>query len=195
MNNFSEIIKEMQKTGMKIPDERVCLKLDNAKEILKNTIEYFLSLEDKKVTWLSQYNDVADWLQDNKGKGLLLYGTCGQGKTVLSKYVIPAIFLNYHRKVVKYYDIQDMNNSVDAILQKKIISLDDIGTEDVYNSFGNKRMTFAEIVDLAEKESKLLIITTNLNAQELKDKYGERIYDRLIAITARVLFTGKSLRK
>jgi DNA replication protein len=61
--------------------------------------------------------------------------------------------------------------------------------------YGEKRLAFPELVDEAEKKGKLLIVTTNLSIQELKEKYGERTVDRLRAITTPILFKGESLRK
>ena len=137
---------------------------------------------------------MAKWLENNEGKGLLLYGDCGQGKSLLSRFILPAILLQYHNKVVTSFDVQEMNTRLDAVLMKKIVSLDDIGTEAMINDFGNKRMAFAEIVDQAEKKGKLLIISTNLNKDKLIEMYGERVFDRLCKLTKRILFTGKSMR-
>ena len=75
------------------------------------------------------------------------------------------------------------------------IYIDDIGTEEVSKVYGNVRCTFSELCDAAEQKGKLFIITTNLTANELEAKYGERTIDRLKAITKFVPFTGKSLRK
>jgi len=50
-------------------------------------------------------------------------------------------------------------------------------------------------MDAVEKYAKLIIISTNLTKSELKDRYGERVYERLISTTKRIEFTGKSLRK
>lgn len=61
--------------------------------------------------------------------------------------------------------------------------------------YGEKRLSFAELVDEAEKKGKLLIISTNLSLSELQQKYGERTVDRLRAITTPVVFKGDSLRK
>ena len=41
--------------------------------------------------WLPQYDFIAKWLKDNKGRGLMLMGNCGVGKTVMCCYVIPGI--------------------------------------------------------------------------------------------------------
>lgn len=72
---------------------------------------------------------------------------------------------------------------------------DDIGTENLSVKYGEKRLSFAELADEAEKKGKLLILTTNLSIDELREKYGERTIDRLRAITRTVLFSGESLRK
>lgn len=88
-----------------------------------------------------------------------------------------------------------MNADIDAVKQKHIIYIDDIGTESLSVKYGEKRMTFPELVDEAEKKGKLLIITTNLSLSEIKEKYGERTLDRLRAITTPIVFKGESLRK
>ena len=54
---------------------------------------------------------------------------------------------------------------------------------------------FAELVDLAEEKGTLLILTTNLTVDELRVKYGERVVNRLKAITNIIYFKGSSLRK
>ena len=145
--------------------------------------------------WLSEYDKVTEWLSDNRGRGLFLFGNCGQGKSMLCRYVLPAILLSYCHKVVSVFDTQQMNAQLDHVLSRHIISLDDIGTEEVINVFGNKRMAFAEIMDAAEKDGKLLIISSNLSVKELQERYGERTLDRIRATTTRILFNGKSFRK
>ncbi|WP_236264068.1 hypothetical protein [Dysgonomonas sp. Marseille-P4677] len=88
-----------------------------------------------------------------------------------------------------------MNSRIDYVLSRHIISLDDIGTEEVCNQYGNKRLAFAEIMDAAEKYNKLLIVSTNLSVDDIRRRYGERVLDRIKATTHRVLFEGESLRR
>ena len=194
MENFGRILDRMRVSGMTVPAQTVQIKTENAKVILRNAFDCFLALENRKTIWIDSYSEVAKWLENNEGKGLLLYGDCGQGKSLLSRFILPAILLQYHNKVVTSFDVQEMNTRLDAVLMKKIVSLDDIGTEAMINDFGNKRMAFAEIVDQAEKKGKLLIISTNLNKDKLIEMYGERVFDRLCKLTKRILFTGKSMR-
>ena len=144
---------------------------------------------------MNEYENIAEWLSNNQGRGLMLYGMCGLGKTVICSRVIPLLLNTYCRLLPTIINAQQMNERVDQLLEKGILVIDDVGTEDIAVSYGNKRVAFAELVDNAEKKGKILIITTNLSAEELKNKYGERVIDRLRAITKIINIKGKSLRK
>ena len=180
---------------MKLPNEKVFISVPNARTVLQNAMRYFIGFEKRESVWLPEYEQVAKWLSGNNGRGLFLYGNCGRGKSVLCRFALPAILLKYCRKVVTVFDIQDMNRDIDTVLSKHLISLDDIGTEEISIKYGERRMAFAEIMDAAEKQGKLLIISTNLNDKDIRERYGDRILDRIVATTTRVLFTGKSLRQ
>ena len=192
---FDDIVKEMRDHGMKLPNEKVFISIPNARTVLQNAMRYFIGFEHREAVWLPEYDRVAEWLSGNKGRGLFLYGNCGRGKSVLCRFALPAILLKYCRKVVTVFDIQDMNRDIDTVLSKHLISLDDIGTEEISIKYGERRMAFAEIMDAAEKQGKLLIVSTNLNDKDIRERYGDRILDRIVATTTRVLFTGKSLRQ
>jgi DNA replication protein DnaC len=194
MDDFKAILDEMRLHNMKVPATRIFFQIQNANEVLKNAMTYFLSFENKKFVWLPEYNLVANWLADNKGKGLFLYGSVGTGKTFITRYVIPAILLKYKKLVVSSFDMTEVNADPEKVLSKRIIALDDIGTEDASVKFGEKRMVIPEILDEAEKYGKLLLITSNLGSKELVSKYGSRIFDRLIEITIGIEFKGKSFR-
>lgn len=192
---FDAIFTDMARHGMKLPTEKVYFNIPDARNILQAGMQYFIGLEKKKAIWLPAYEQVAEWLLNNEGKGLFLFGTCGQGKSILCRYVLPAILLKYAGKVVSVFDIQDMNRDVDQVLSKHIISLDDIGTEELSIKYGERRMAFAEIMDAAEKHGKLVIVSTNLNEAELRERYGDRVLDRIKSVTTRVKFVGESLRR
>ncbi len=194
-NEFEEIFEQMKVHGLKVPNNKIIIRIPNAKIVLRNALEYFIGLDEKKMIWLPQYDQIAEWLEDNKGRGLLLYGSCGLGKTFLTRYVIPAIILKYHNKVVHSFDMTELNKEPDKVLAKHLIAIDDIGTEDISIRFGEKRSVVPEILDAAEKYGKLLLLTSNLGGEDLIKKYGNRTFDRILAVTKRIEFNGKSFRE
>lgn len=194
-NDFKSIYDDMKIHGMPLPAEKVFIQIPNAKTILENCFKYILSFQNIEFVWQPEYDEVVKWFEDNQGRGLFLFGDCGRGKSLLSRYVIPAILLKYMKRVVSVYDIQEMNAKIDEVMKKHIISLDDIGTEELSVNYGNKRLAFAEIMDSVEKHGKLAIVSTNLKKDAIIERYGERIYDRIISTTYRIEFKGNSLRR
>ncbi len=55
-------------------------------------------------------------------------------------------------------------------------------------------MAFAEVMDAVERESKLIIISSNLNGKEIENRYGTRTFERIISTTKRIEFRGESFR-
>lgn len=108
--------------------------------------------------------------------------------------IIPLLLNHYCRKVVTICTANELNKSPDEIIRNHIIYIDDVGTEDISNIYGNKRVPFAELVDLAERDGKLLMFSTNLDDEHLKMKYGDRVVDRLHAIVRKVMIKGRSNR-
>lgn len=171
----------------------VCFSVPDAKEHLWKGIQYFCKSD---AVWSPDYDLVAEWLSDNKGKGLLMMGNCGTGKTLIGSNIVPLLLYHYCRKLMIFqYPAQEINSHADEIMKHKLVYLDDIGRENLLNSYGNKRWVFPEIVDAAERQGKLLVISTNLDSVHLAEKYDDRTMDRLRSLTKIVTFTGKSLRK
>lgn len=194
---FKNLVSQMRDTGYPQEIDRVQISIPNAEKRLRGGLQYVVNMKSgSNAEWNEHnYRPIVDWMTDNKGKGLLMFGGCGLGKSVIGMYILPLLIKDVHKKVVNIFSAQELNQKIDEILKLHIIYIDDIGTEDNLNSYGNKRMPFAELCDAAEKKGKLLIITTNLSIDELTHRYGDRVVDRLIATTKAVPFTGDSLRK
>lgn len=195
MNSFEQIATRMRQHAMQLPPEKIMVSLPDARKHLYEALAFFVEYEKQQPVWLPEYDEIADWLAGNQGRGLFLFGNHGRGKSLMCRYVLPALLLKYCHKVVSVFDVQAMNRDIDRALSKHLLSLDDIGTEEVVNNFGNRRLAFAEIMDAAEKQNKLVIVSTNLNLDALRATYGERTLERIKSTTRRVLFSGDSLRK
>lgn len=172
-------------------DDRVYIKTLDARSVLARGIRHFVG---EKAVWLPEYEQVAEWLSDNKGLGLLCAGDCGRGKSVICQKVIPVIFQFIHKKIMNTCTAIELNALFDEYKQYKILSVDDIGTEPVANRYGEKHNVVQELVDLAERKQKLLVFSTNMNEKQLKEIYDIRTVDRLRALTKPIIFNGKSLR-
>lgn len=172
-------------------DERVYIKTPDARSTLARGIKHFVG---DKAVWLPEYEHVAEWLSDNKGMGLLCAGDCGRGKSVICQKVIPVIFQYWHKKIMNTCTAIELNSMFDEYQSYKILSIDDVGTEPIANRYGEKRNILQEVVDLAERKQKLLVISTNMNEQQMRERYDIRTMDRLRALTKPVIFTGGSLR-
>lgn len=194
---FKNLVSQMRDTGYPQEIDRVQISIPNAEKRLRGGLQYVVNMKSGcNAEWNERnYRPIVDWMTDNKGKGLLMFGGCGLGKSVIGMYILPLLIKDVHKKVVNIFSAQELNKKIDDILKLHIIYIDDIGIEDNLNSYGNKRMPFAELCDAAEKKGKLLILTTNLSIDELTQRYGDRVVDRLIATTKAVPFTGDSLRK
>lgn len=198
--NFKDIVDRLNDgTGVNLP-ETVSIKIPNAEQRLRDGLDYFVNYFSKgdvaKATWNEEnYRPIVDWMTDNRGRGLLMTGSCGLGKSLIGKYILPLLIRDSCRKIMKVFNAQELNSKPDEILSYHILYIDDIGTESVSNIFGNKRVPFMELCDAVEQQGKLLVCSTNLTIEELREKYGERTIDRLKSTTKPVSFIGDSLRK
>lgn len=190
--NFDNAISNLRDTGFNPKPNLVRIVIPDGRKNLLRGLRYFAG---EDVQWLPEYDGVVQWLTNNNGRGLLCYGNCGRGKSLICGKIVPVLLNYYQRLIVSCFDAQQMNANIDAIKAKHIVYVDDVGTENMSVKFGEKRLAFAELVDEAEKRGKLLIVTTNLSLDEIAQKYGERTMDRLVGITTRVKFQGQSLRR
>ena len=167
--------------------------IPNAKEALIAGLEEVMR---HKVEWLAEYDQITDWLTDNKGKGLLLIDPPGVGKTEICMKVIPLIFRMVMHKIFSRYQATELCNEATyrTSLRQRFIAIDDFGIEGTFYDYGNPHIVFSEIVDGIEKRGTLLIATTNLTMDEIKAKYGLRTFDRLRANMCIVMIREKSLR-
>ena len=139
-----------------------------------------------------------------QGKGLLLYGDVGTGKTFHAACVVnalidkgfPCLMTNFARLVNTLQGMYEGKQEyIDSLNRFSLIVIDDLGAErqseymqeQVYN-----------IIDNRYRARLPLIITTNLTIEEIKKPQcvgNARIYDRLLEVCHPIEVAGISRRR
>ncbi len=159
---------------------------------------------------LPEYEQVVDWMTDTADRGLLLMGDCGRGKSVIISGVVPVLLRlkNFCMIAVHAQDIakplpyisngsynQRPESYLDYLLKCRFPIIDEIGVESLINDYGEKSEGFNSVMNAAERFHRPLFLTTNLTAEQLLERYGERTIDRLNHLCRIIEFKGDSLRK
>ena len=193
---FAQLEDYLRQQGFDTGTGKPRFRIPDARNRLEAGLKHYLG---DGYQWLPAYDRVADWLGDNKGRGLLCVGTCGLGKTLVCTRILPVLL---GRKIPSCTAIE-MNSRIDELLKERCVIIDDLGKEPVETiTYGNRRTPFFELCDAAERQGKLLIITTNLSTTpdkrypaSIQERYGEPVIGRLRSITRAIEFTGEDLRR
>ena len=143
-------------------------------------------------------------LNIDPNKGILLSGPVGCGKTSLMKLLrhivpyqksyelIPARNITFAFNNIGYKTIQEYGNS-------NFYCFDDLGVETTGRHFGKDCNVMGEILlsryDLFLQRKIRTHATTNLNAQELEERYGNRVRSRMRQLFNLIAFDKESVDK
>lgn len=191
MIDFEQELAFLCEAGRIAEAERVQIAVTNAADIIMRGLRHFIG---DGAQWLPEYDKVASWLTDNHGRGLLCMGNVGRGKSVLCGRVLPCIIHYWGCRIVTYYTARELAANYDEAARRRLLCIDDIGVETAAMVYGTRIEAVPAIIDEAERRGALLLLTTNMNMDELVAKYGERTVDRLRGLCEIVIFRGGSLR-
>lgn len=138
----------------------------------------------------SLFKKFAEDFPDTPVKSLIISGEVGSGKTCLMAAVGNALAdrgftvlfttaFMFNKKLLEYHvsDLQTKANILDEFLDADMLMIDDLGTEQIYKNVTLEYMY--DIFDSRFAQGKSVMITTNLESDEISDRYGERIFSRL----------------
>lgn len=149
-------------------------------------------------------------------KGILLSGTVGNGKTTLMRLfavnqrqvfwlksaseVANSWLKGGEEAISAYYEPHQLpvNDSDNFYQPYAALCLDDCGTEDVKNHFGNRVNVIGQIIEgryFKGATGSWLHMTTNLNSDQMKEFYGPRVISRLREIVNVIELKGEDRRK
>lgn len=166
---------------------------------------------------VSNLRKMAHYLTKDKPKfGVMLCGTCGNGKTTLVFALRNAItflkdrghFDHYRNPASPYFDfelrIADVRDVIDIykdraryveLRSERLLAIDDLGKEPAeVLDYGNVTNPLIDLLEYRYAYQKFTVITTNLNSKEIREKYGARIADRFNEMLEVIVFQDISYR-
>lgn len=139
-----------------------------------------------------------------EGKGLLLYGNVGTGKTFLAACVVnalidkgyPCLMTNFSRLNNKISGMWDGKQEyIDSLSDFALVAIDDLGVERD-SEYMNEQVT--TIIDSLYRAKVPMIITSNYTPKQLtevQDIRKRRVFDRMLERLHPVKVDGESRRK
>lgn len=147
-----------------------------------------------------------DRMRMTAGQGIIFAGSVGRMKTTMAvavlQYVLKQGLSGYFISLPELLDTlqemmdgdkQEFKRYLNKVTNTALLVLDDIGVEYPNNWVLNK----VDAIITRRYNARLpIIITTNMNREQLKARYAERIYDRLKQTSLQIIdTTNHSLRK
>jgi len=144
--------------------------------------------------------------------GIMLCGSCGNGKTTLVyalRGMINALkscghfdFLGEYYKVgMRIYDAKELTQVYNrleewrGIRSSDMLAIDDLGKEPAeVMEYGNLRSPVIDLLEHRYQTQKFTLVTTNLAPGDMRSKYGERLADRFREMFEVIVFDFDSYR-
>jgi DNA replication protein DnaC len=122
-------------------------------------------------------------------QNILMLGSVGTGKTLLSSVIIEALLPDYQCLIIKVMDIvraikgtwggkseRSESDLIDILINKDLLVIDEVGTQ--FGSDTEKLFIF-DIIDGRYQAMKPTILISNLDVDGVKKVIGDRCVDRL----------------
>lgn len=152
---------------------------------------------------LGRFCDKFDTTQINN---IVVSGPVGCGKSYLASYIlnklnaknVNTLFLSafeFGDVCLKYHTAQDNQDTFKTILDADFLVLDDLGTEPIFRNVTIEYLY--SVMSARTANNKKTFVTTNLDLEELLQRYGERIFSRMTDKKNSVTYSmrGNDLRR
>ena len=180
--------------------------------IVDDENKVFLRLIVKYLTKSKEFKEICN---GELRKGLLIYGTCGTGKSsifdiiqrvIIKHNLMPLYFKNTSvHTVVNEFNKESKSNEKyggEVVVDKYcrgMIHFDDLGKETIVQNWGIKEDLFDRILQVRYNKFKdtglKTFVTTNLTIKELEERYSPQVKSRLYEMFNMLPLTGKDRRK
>ena len=157
--------------------------------------ENILKNKQQSLRFINEFND------SNNNIGLLMSGKVGSGKTFLAAatgkvllkkgYSVVCLTAREFEDAIKNFSNPSLEEDKQNILNADLLILDDLGIETQSEYVNNEIL---KLIEYKITYNKKMIITTNLNLNEIREKYKSRIYSRIIGSFKYLKFFGPDIR-
>ncbi len=163
-----------------------------------------------------QLRQIARCLTADTSKfGIVLCGGCGNGKTTMLKALQNLIRRLEIRKpnscsgngfdscygltIVNAVQLTQLRktdyNRFCKLAQTEVLGIDDIGTEPAeVQDYGNVMYPIKELLAMRYDAQLFTVFTTNLEPRDIRQRYGDRIADRLNEMMTKVVYRNSTYR-
>lgn len=210
--NFSDVVDYVKKVQPK--NEPLSLPIDTEQLTVLLSATYSARVQNGYKQMISDsqtksnLSEVAQFLSQNKNRmGVMFLGNCGTGKTTMLKAIQMSI--NYLTEkcgltTLKPLTIVSSSKIVNRDLDKPtfdkwknapLLAIDEFGKDREHTmAYGNTLNPIQDILDFRYENFLPTLLATNLNADELAERYGDRTFDRLCEMFKSIYFGKTSYR-
>lgn len=212
--------KKCNDTGYVDGQMCTCLKSNVQHALIKQSginskLQYDFSKCDKKILDANEYlskiyrfaHKYCDNFPNNPEPNLVFFGEVGTGKTfllecianeLLSKlfYVVFTTAYDVCATMVKAFNspYAERETILSPLFESDLLIVDDLGTEPLFHE--TTLTNLFTLINERQRNNKPLIVSTNLNPEQIDERYGNRIKSRLYnkRTTIAIKFEGVDLR-
>ncbi len=207
MESLEELIRQYkaayQENDRRQPIQRLPIILSDEKNTSCRLAALFsLEVERRNREFLMDENSrekidmVARWLVHSTQPGLILMGTMGNGKSTMLRAI---------RRLFPYYsELGDAQEIFDFFKEhqggmrfwdEKLLLIDDLGVEPVRClNYGEESFPLTKLLLHRYDKQLTTIVATNLHFSEIRERYGERIGERMIETYEAIPYNHPSYR-
>lgn len=160
--------------------------------------------DNKMIRMAKRYVDKWETMYEDN-IGLMFWGNTGNGKTFTAACIanalidkgVPVLVTDFARIIAAVTGMksEEKIKYLDSLSEFKLLVIDDLGAER-QSEYALEQVY--SVIDQRYKAKKPIIITTNIEMEELKNPKNidyQRIYDRALEMCVPVQFKGDSMRK